>query len=549
MLALLAPALAGLAGTLLVSRARGRAGAIGPSAGLLQAIAVGGLAAAGLVAMVLLRGGEAELPPLAVAGPAGCAVAALAFPLLIGERVLTTTPPALLPEAAELRSLLRIAVLGWLLCGILVIAIGFGVEPARYGINGLTLLGALVTAELGVRATARAFLPPPGDDAARGACRSLLAVMLLGGAPGGGVAGTVRNSIGIDFARSWALAFVVRAVPATAASLAVLVWALTGVVIVGTDQSAIEERFGQPLAVLAPGLHLVMPWPASHLRWLDDGVTHESTLAGGTKPPATRPPPADARSVPDANRLWSDVHPGERLFLIASSGGNDTQNFQTMDADVQLIWKVGASDADAMRFVYGVTDPERYLVAIAGRTLGSAFAGETLDALLGENRDVLAANLLRRIQAEADQAGLGIAVVAVVIEALHPPQGAASAFQGVQAAELNAQSSVAAARRQAIVSRVQAAQDATQLETAATVSAAETRATATATLTGFEADRMAARDGGVAFRLERYFEDLVPALSRAGLTLIDHRVPAAQAPTLDLRPLGAPGVPGRGGAE
>lgn len=538
---LLSPSLAGLAGALLISRARVSGRRTGRSARLPQAVLVGGLALGGLVAVTALRGhGSLPEPSLDIAGPIGGVLMAIGFPLLIVERLLSATSPTLLPEAPDLRALVRLAMLGVPACGLLVIADGFGIEAAVYGIGAVAVLGVLLSAELAARAFARLFLPAPGDADARAACRSLLARLLAGDGGDGGLAGSVRASFGIDFARSWALAFIGRALLPTVISLAILVWALTGIAIVDTDRRAIVERFGRPVEVLKPGLHLVWPLPATQLRWLDYGVTRESDLAGNGAPPPVKRATADARAVPEADRLWSNAHPSERLFLIASASG-DTQGFQAMDADVRLIWRVGDTDADAKAFVYGVSNPERLLTAIAGRAIESAFAGETLDALLGENRAVLAAGLRSTIQAEADRAALGIVLVAVVIEAMHPPIGAASAFQGVQAAQIDAQASVAAARREEIIVRSSATVKATETTASAVAGAAETRAAATVTLTSFQADRLAARRGGDAFRLERYLEDVVPALGRASLTVMDHRVPAAQAPTIDLRPLGAPG--------
>ena len=46
--------------------------------------------------------------------------------------------------------------------------------------------------------------------------------------------------------------------------------------------------------------------------------------------------------------MWSNVHPTERLFLIASASG-DQQGFQAMDADVQLIWKLGPASASGRK--------------------------------------------------------------------------------------------------------------------------------------------------------------------------------------------------------
>ena len=79
--------------------------------------------------------------------------------------------------------------------------------------------------------------------------------------------------------------------------------------------------------------------------------------------------------------------------------------------------------------------------------------------------------------------------------------------------------------------------------------AAEATGEAAANLARFAADRGAARAGGEAFLLERYFAALAAALPKAPLTVVDSRIPAPDAPILDLRPpsaTSAPGAAGRG---
>lgn len=553
-LALLTPAVAGLAGAVLLSRARHAAAGeaqllaglpgtprfldtnrVGRAARASQIAAVAG-PSAGLAVAAWFLGGVADAPPpsSAVAGSACIALALLAYPLLIGERVLANTDPQDLPEASDLRALLLLAVLGLPLSGLLLLALAGGVTQARFGLVAVAGFSLLVTTELGVRALLRAFLPLPREDEARAACRSLLATLLADGTRPGGVSGSIRRNLGIDFARSWALSFVRTALPPVVLTLAALTWAMTGLVVVGPDQRAVVETFGRPSAVLQPGLHLALPWPAAHLRVVDNGATRETSLSGeGGSTPAARAR-ADDRAVPEADRLWQETHASERLFLIASETG-DAQSFQAVGADIRLIWRVGPTNADVLRYAYTTSDPQRRMVAIAGRTLEVAFASETLTSVLGENRAALAAGLKRTIQAGIDQAGLGITLVAVVIEAMHPPTGAASAFHAVQAAEITARTSIAAEQGNALAARAQAQTNALETVASATSTAGEVRAAAVVALTGFRADQQAARAGGATFAFERYLSNLTAAGGRMSLTVLDHRIAAAQAPTIDLR--------------
>jgi regulator of protease activity HflC (stomatin/prohibitin superfamily) len=350
-----------------------------------------------------------------------------------------------------------------------------------------------------------------------------------------GFGAPVRAHFGIDFSRSWALAYVARVFWPMLAGLGVLAWGLTGVVLVPMENRAIYERFGAPVRVLHPGLHLVLPWPLGATRRQDFGAVHALALAGPSAVAATLPRAEDL-APPEADRLWETAHPGEVTLAIASASGAK-QSFQSVSADIRLLYRVGLSDAQAVAASYSTADPEALVQAVGGRVVAAYYADRTLDLVLGARREAMAEQLRAAMQAELDAMGAGLEMVAVVIEAIHPPAGAAEAYHFVRAAEIQAQASIASERGNAIVIRSQSAQYAATQVDAARATAAETLGAAQTTLARFTADRDAAKAGGRAFLLERYFTDLSGALARAPKTIIDHRLNWPEAPVLDLRPL------------
>jgi hypothetical protein len=85
----------------------------------------------------------------------------LAFPLLIAERFVAVVPRTVLPEAPRLQALLYVPVLALPAAGALEFAAGLGASWARIPQAGISLFLVLVSAELGLRALARWFLPEP----------------------------------------------------------------------------------------------------------------------------------------------------------------------------------------------------------------------------------------------------------------------------------------------------------------------------------------------------------------------------------------------------
>ncbi|VTN10132.1 Uncharacterised protein [Raoultella terrigena] len=73
-----------------------------------------------------------------------------------------------------------------------------------------------------------------------------------------------------------------RLVPVTL-GIAVLGWLLSGLKEVGLHQRGIYERFGRPIAVLAPGLHAGLPWPFGRVVAVENGAVHELQLSDLTE--------------------------------------------------------------------------------------------------------------------------------------------------------------------------------------------------------------------------------------------------------------------------
>jgi regulator of protease activity HflC (stomatin/prohibitin superfamily) len=467
----------------------------------------------------------------------GAGAMVLAFPMLVAERSLAGTLAAVLPEAAGLRGLFFLAAAATFLSGLIEIVAASGLPGQVAACTVIALVLAAAAAELGLRAGARLFLPPPQAEDAKAACSALIATLLSSGAAQGSLSAPIRTHLGIDFSRSWALGYVRNAFLPLTGGLLMLAWVLSGVVIVPLDARDVYERFGAPVRVLHPGLHLVLPWPMSATRRLEFGAVHALRLAGDESASGPAISAEDPAPV-SADRLWEQAHPGELALLVASTSGTASarQSFQSVSADLRLLYRVGITDRAAIAAIYAASDPQTLVRAFSGRVIAAYFASRTLADALGADREAMASALRDNIQAALDEAGAGIDMVAVSIEAIHPPAGAAAAYHAVRAAEIASRASVASERGRAIVVRSQSQQYAAEQRFNATAGAAEINGAALAAFTRFIADRDAAQTGP-AFLLERYLADLSAALAKSPMLILDHRLAAPEAPVLDLRPL------------
>jgi regulator of protease activity HflC (stomatin/prohibitin superfamily) len=474
-----------------------------------------------------------------------------AFCLMVLERTVSATPPGRLPEVPRLAALLRLPAVVIFAHIAIIVADGFGlpVRTLAAAVVAIFLYG--VAAELGIRTLAVWFLPPPVPEAARAAIGSAAAALLQPGAlRPGEMARRMRSQFGIDITRSWAVAYARAAAAPVLLVLLLFTWGLSGVARINLDQRGSYERFGAPVAMLRPGLHVLLPWPFGRVRLVEYGVVHAlpigTTLESGAAQVDTST--ADGPAPASANRLWDQQSTNDTSYVIASEIG-DRQSFETVSVNMTVLYRIGLDDLSARRALYGAIDSASLVRAFAGRELSHFFATRTLLAVLGERNEEIATQLRGALQADLDRAESGLQVVALVVESLHPPSGAATAYRGVQTEQI-----VASMRYSDEMGRAQstlsvAAAQAHDMRDNAEAAAAELVSSASVERWQSSADTLAFRSSGSAFLVERYFANLSAALSKASLEIMDSRLGGSTTPILDLRPAAAamgataPGAP------
>jgi len=473
----------------------------------------------------------------------GAALAlALAFGVLVFERRLAQETAAQWPEAAQLAQLCRVAI------GCLVISavcLLFASEASVWPLRLATLIGllpVLVALEFLLRAVLSLFSPRQPRLEPRLLAQSFIANLLRWPPrPLLALQHELHNRFGIDLRQIWAFTYMRRAFLPVLLVVLAIGWALTGVHEVPLQGRGIYERFGKPVEVFGPGLHAGLPWPLGRVLPVENGVVHElatsaSDAAAPALAPAEGPPPLIA------NRLWDASHVNDKSQVIASRRG-DTQGFQIVNMDVRFVYRIGLSDQAALAATYNSADVPTLIRSTASRILVHEFASRTLDELLGEQRTRLADEIGRAVQVDLQRLNSGVEILATVVEAIHPPAGAANAYHAVQAAQIGAQALIARERGAASEQTNQAQLQASTARDQAQASAREVNAAAQAADLRFTAEQKAYATAGRAFVLEQYFSQLSQGLAHAKLLILDHRLGADGAPTIDLRSFTLPADP------
>ncbi|MDF4004123.1 SPFH domain-containing protein [Luteibacter sp. PPL552] len=492
--------------------------------------------------------GWMDVPP-----PTWAAIALLTatIPLVFAQRLAAAHPPV---HGAGIEVLVRVPLVTALVGGAASLFAAQGYLWANAALYAIGAILVLAAAESLLRAIAQCFLPlGPFAGRKNPALPWLPSLLRLGWPRPGRAARWLRDAYHIDLTRSWVLAFMARAALPVLLFVAGLAWLSTAVTVLGVSERAVIERLGVPVDVVGPGIHAHWPWPVGRARRVERGVVHQLPIVFSARPggrllaelasagaaDAEAAMGAEAIPAATADRLWDGTHPGEASYLIASRSG-DRDGFQIVNVDLRVVFRTADDAEGAMASVYGADDPASLIRATAGRLLVSHFSSSTLDQLLGENRAQFVGRFRDDLQARIGAMHAGIAVIDVIVEAIHPPSASAAAYHNVQAAGIRSDAMRFQSLARAYALRGSAAEDEARTVNQARAAASEKLGAAQATLATFQASTTSQRAGPDVFVFESWLTHVGAALNRAHLTIIDHRLDGEKA-TLDLRPVAGTG--------
>jgi len=287
---------------------------------------------------------------------------------------------------------------------------------------------------------------------------------LLGlfGEPGGlfhTVASAIDYQFGFQVSQTWFYRLLEQAVLPLMLFLGATLYLLSCFVVIGPGEEAIVEHFGRPVMrsegkyTLGPGIHVKWPWPidrtfkypTERLQQANIGFVEEEEEDAYNKP-----------------MLWGEKHYKEEFNLLVASkeegytSGKGGVPVSLVVAVVPIQYRV----KDLYSFLYnyhergGETVARQVLEALCYRELvlfaastkietdGDGDPKATQLSFLGAGREAAAEHLKKSIQAAADRAGLGVEIVMVNLQGVHPPSEVAKEYQAVVASVQKKQAAV-----------------------------------------------------------------------------------------------------------
>jgi membrane protease subunit HflK len=244
---------------------------------------------------------------------------------------------------------------------------------------------------------------------------------------------------GFKVSETWFFQLLKRSLPVLfLAQLAALLLS-TGLVVIEPGEQGVLEHFGRRLpgnqSILEPGAHFKWPWPidrvyryhTAQIQTFDIGFTPE------------------AQSQAAQVILWSVAHAGvkEINFLVGSRAPVTLTNQMANDHNLLKLAPLGLIDisipvqyqvTNVLDWAYQNADPTNLLQSLATRAVVQYLAGADLNSVLSQSREQASKVLLQRMQADATRHQLGVKILFVGVQDLHPSTTVAGDYENVVAA-------------------------------------------------------------------------------------------------------------------
>jgi len=382
--------------------------------------------------------------------PLLCAIGmtAIAFVSFLISRYATgmSAQPQWKPLRAGGSSLLGIAVLCFAL------AIGLALSQFKHiaVIDVIDRLVPILLVVLGVETALNLILDIYRPRLKGRYSRSAFDSRLLGiiNEPGGifrSAASAIDYQFGFKVSQTWFYKLLEKAIVPLVLFAAVTLYLLSCIVVVEPHEEAIIERFGNPLnsadkvRLVGPGLAFKWPWPIDIAYKYSTKKVMELNIGFVPKPKE------DTDEVGYGPLLWGAQHyEKEHRLLVASketvaSSDESAVPVSLVMAAVPVQYRV----RDLYSFIYNHNEPHKRLEAICYRELTKFAASAKIEvdneadlehSLLGAGRSEAKNILTREIQKAADEADLGVEIVFLGLQGIHPPPEVASNYQEVVSA-------------------------------------------------------------------------------------------------------------------
>ena len=311
----------------------------------------------------------------------------------------------------------------------------------------------------------------------------------------------LEENTGITLRSLWSIKYIRDITPAIIFMIAALLWISTCIIQVETNQQAAVYRIGNlQEKILKPGLHLTLPYPFDKVEIYDTENVNKTTIG--------------YKATENADNIWTEGHEGEEYKLLL--GGGD----EVVSINLRLEYKI----SDLKQYLTTATSPESMMQALAYELVTDQTIATDLSSLMSADRDAFSENFQKELSKMMEEKKLGLEVVAVVLESIHPPVEIAWVYQELISAGINAEKYLVNAQDVAAVTIAQAETTHDTTVGGAQVSYEEKVAAAKASITEFMASVEAYNASSDAYKYQKYLAAVRKAYGNANLVILGEGV-------------------------
>jgi modulator of FtsH protease HflK len=263
-------------------------------------------------------------------------------------------------------------------------------------------------------------------------------------------ASAIDYQFGFKVSQTWFYRIMEQAVVPLIIVSAVILYLLSGVVIIGPGSEAIIEHFGSAfdsqgnVRLIGPGLTFKLPWPFERVSEFPTKEIQEIHIGYV---------PEDNPDKQKSALLWGKEHyKAEYNLLVATESINSQEKGAVPVSIIRAAIPVQYRVVDLYKYLYGHADSRKILEVLCYREVIKFAAGARIEpesesggeegSLLGAGRAKAAAELVGTIQNEADRMGLGVEIVFMGLQGFHPPPEVSQDFQAVVGAVQKKQAAI-----------------------------------------------------------------------------------------------------------
>jgi membrane protease subunit HflK len=235
---------------------------------------------------------------------------------------------------------------------------------------------------------------------------------------------------GFKVSDTWFYQFLQRSIAWIVLFQVGLFWVSTSVVLIEPGEQGLRERMGKPVAgLLGPGIHFKLPWPMASIE--KQRTSQVQSFVIGVVPEVDQPVSEYVTRVVQ----WSVSHNREEFNMLVASEGQQSFGDDSAGAvPVSLLTvsiPVQFAISDLTKWAYNNAEPAQLLEDIAQREVVRYLVNVDLLDVMGAGRAAAIKELTSRMQAAANKAELGVDILFVGLQDIHPPTAVAAAFQDV----------------------------------------------------------------------------------------------------------------------